>query len=144
MRIILFFLLSFIASTNTEAQKSYYPDGYYFPNTEIKKGNWNFEWMGIMIEPVKDFKNFVSARFRNLKTDKWIVIQTKKYRIKRDSTSITFNNKLTGELIISGHFTHHKVPYDDKSVTSKTIVFVSSYKSDNKTIPVSFTWGEGD
>jgi hypothetical protein len=130
--------------TGANAQKTFYPDGYYFPNLEIKKGDWNFEWLGIMIEPTKDFKNFVSIRFRNVKTDKWIDIETKKYYIKRDSTSIFFNNTIIGEFAINGHFTRSEVPYEDKQITSKTIVFVGSYKLDNKIFPLTFTWGEGD
>jgi hypothetical protein len=144
MKLILTSLLLIFVLTHTNAQKTFYPDGYYFSNSEIKKGDWNFEWLGIMIEPAKDFKNFVCVRFRNIKTDKWVDIETKKYYINRDSTSITFNNKLIGELAIKGHFTHSKVPYDDNEITSKTIVFVGSCKLNNKTFPLTFTWGEGD
>lgn len=144
MRLILTSLLLIFVLTHTDAQKTFYPDGYYFSNSEIKKGDWNFEWLGIMVEPAKDFKNFVSVRFRNIKTDKRVDIETKKYYIKRDSTSITFYNNLIGELSINGHFTRSKVPYEDNQLTSKTIVFVGSYKLNNKTFPLSFTWGEGD
>jgi hypothetical protein len=144
MRLIFLFLLLLVVDTDAEAQKNYYPDGYFFPNSDIKKGDWILEWLGIMIDPGKDFKNFVSARFRNVKTDRWIDIETKRYSIKRDSTSITFHNKWIGEFVINGHFTRDKVPNEDKHINSETIIFVGTYKLNNKTFPLNFTWGEGD
>ncbi|MDB5276148.1 MAG: hypothetical protein JWR61_1103 [Ferruginibacter sp.] len=144
MRLIAIFLFFFLVVVEANAQKNYYPDGYYFSNSEIKKGDWSFDWLGIMIEPAKNLRNFVSVRFRNVKTDKWADIETKRYYINRDSTSITFNSKLIGEFVINGRFTPSKVPYNDNQITSKTIVFVGSYKLNNKTFPLTFTWGEGD
>lgn len=144
MRRVTFFLILCVAVTKATGQRNFHPDGYYFPNSQVKKGDWNFEWLGIMIETTKESENFVSVRFRNVKTDKWIDVETKKYYIKHDSTSIVFNNKLIGEFTINGHFTHSKAPYDDKEMTSKTVVFIGFYKLNKKSFPVGFTWGEGD
>lgn len=145
MKKIFCFLLLIATLINGQTKNSFDPDGYYFSETIIKNADWQFEWLSIIVKPIMGEKSTVSVRFRNLKTSKWIDIETKDYKVQFDSVRIVFSDKRIGVLSFQGHYAYSiKSKQGKPLIATENIDLIATFTFKNKTLPIKFSCAEGD
>jgi hypothetical protein len=145
MKKYLFLLLLIPTLTNGQAKNSFDLDGYYFTETVIKNGDWQFDWLSIMVKPIVGEKKRVSVRFINVKTSKWIDIEAKAYKVEFDSVKIVFADKRIGDLSFQGQYVYSNKSNKKKPlIATENIELIGTFTFKNKTLPIKFSCAEGD
>lgn len=121
-------------------EKSFTPDGYYFPTIPVKVGNFELEWLSVFTQHA----NSSTAHIRLLKNGKWKEISAYNFKIAKDSSYFHFKSQPVGNITIIGKFTGDKGPSVDEVAIKKTIVFEGKIQVNEKSQIVKFTWWEGD
>lgn len=131
--------------TNGQTNNTFDPDGYYFTETLIKNGDWQFDWLSIMVKPIVGEKKTVSVRLKNVKTSKWIDIEAKAYKVEFDSVKIVFSDKRIGNLSFQGHYVYSNKSKQGKPlIATENINLIATFTFKNKTLPIKFSCAEGD
>jgi len=86
----------------------------------------------------------IALNLYNTLSHKAIKLTTKDFLITKDTFMLFFVDKDIGNLRIFGHFTGKQGPFEDNIEDFKTIVLRAKMQFKDTTLPVNFTWWEGD